>query len=241
MSVAFSRLAAISIILTVVVAAYGTESRASRAPIVLAPLRGEARMPAYEPLERVIRRDPFAGAPSRPHAKPSPDSTFDADGSALDFVAFDAPPDPPPIERDLILKATIVGEEPVAYLASGSTMRIVRIGDLVGERKVVAIDARGVRLSDGVRLELESSSAPRISSSPRLRTRAVRRLDATRKAPAPSSSASLPPAAAPTSLIPATPAPLPTIRFGAYPLGSRPTSDPGAPTAFPYPYPYPPK
>jgi hypothetical protein len=241
MNTAFSHLVALFIVLTAVVAAYGTGSRASRAPIVIAPLPGEARMPAYEPLERVIKRDPFVGAPSRPHANPPPDASFDADGSALDFVAFDAPPDPPPIEGNLILKATIVGEEPVAYLASGSTMRIVRVGDLIGERQVVAIDARGVRLSGGMRLELESSSAPRISPSPRLRARALRQPDATRKAPAPSSSASLPPAASPTTLIPATPAPLPTIRFGAYPLGSRPTPDPGAPTAFPYPYPYPPK
>jgi hypothetical protein len=136
----------------------------------------------------------------------------------------------------LQVKATIIGRSPVAYVADGQTMHVVGPGDSLGARRVVAIDATGIVLDDGTRLELTGGySAP--SGAP---VKALKRPLGDRRPP----TISVPAAAATavqTSEPPTTPAPLPTIRRGAFPVGTSPTSDPGAPTAFPYPYPYPPK
>jgi hypothetical protein len=182
----------------------------------------------FVPIERVIRRDPFAGAP-KANATPSPEDILVPD--------IDGDSDPTPQRPEYTLKATILGPVSVAYVAAGSVMQLVRVGDDIDERRVVAIDARGLTLSDGSRLDLPSLYAP--ASTPRARGAARRALTVP---PAPTTSASV----AGNVLVSATPAstvsagPLPTLRPGAYPLDARPTSDPAAPTAFPYPYPYPP-
>jgi hypothetical protein len=201
-------------------------------------VRRESGDGRYVPLEKIIVRDPFAGAPNAPQPKPT--ETFQsADAVDLnDVVALDIRPEPSEPKRELVLKATIVGDVPVAYLAAGSALRIVRVGDLVDERKVIAIDARGIALSGGVRLNLETIATPRALAAP-ARPRATRSHNGNHgttprpATPVPSEAAATAP--------PSTPGPLPTIRPGAYPIGSQPTPDPFAPTAFPYPYPYPPR
>jgi len=238
MRASVSRALAFSLACAAVVAAYGIAARA-RNTAAPAPLR---EMPAIRPFHSVvaaIRRDPFAGAPSHPHPAPSPTHGLSLDEFS-DFVALAGSSEPAPPETEFVLKATIVGAAPVAYLASGMTMRIVRVGDMVGGRKVESIDARGIQLSGSMRLELATSATPRLTSAPRRASRSP--FSAARVRDFAASSTSAPSAPSfPGSAPPTTPGPPPTIRPGAYPLGSRPSSDPSAPTALPYPYPYPPK
>jgi hypothetical protein len=128
-----------------------------------------------------------------------------------------------------LLKATIAGTSPVAYVEAANAMTIVRPGDVVSGLRVRLIDLRGVEFDDGTRLDLPDRASPTIAPQP---------------APphAGSTPLSLPSAEASDTPAPAagypSPGPLPTPKPGAYPLGSRPTSDPAAPTALPYPYPY---
>jgi hypothetical protein len=189
----------------------------------------------------VIRRDPFAATPS-PGA-----GSQDAPGLGGQPALVASVPIPPgltvpdiaaaaqaPAEapRTYVIKATIVGSSTVAYVDDGTSLRIVRVGDSLGGRSVMLIDIRGITFTDGSRLTLpehhaESQSSPqngaprRMSGRPTTQSRAPQ-MTITAE-PVPSQS-------------PPTPGPLPTVKPGAFPLGSAPTSDPSAPTAFPYPY-----
>jgi hypothetical protein len=141
-----------------------------------------------------------------------------------------------PAPSALQLKATIVGPSPVAYIVDGQTMHVVAPGDHLGSRSVTEIDATGVMLDDGTRLELSGNSAPLAQPTAAHIQRPPRTSHA---ATIPYAVATTTPSALPEPA--PTPAPLPTIKPGAFPLGSSPTSDSNAPTAFPYPYAYPPK
>jgi hypothetical protein len=146
------------------------------------------------------------------------------------------------MEAEFVLKATILGDSPVAYLANGNAMRLVRVGDVVDGRRVQTIDARGILMNDGRRLDLASSATTRVTPAAQGHLRAASTNVPTHpRLLTPSMPVLLtpPPVSMPSAL--PTPAPPPTIKPGAYPLGSRPSGDPLAPTAFPYPYPYPPK
>ena len=114
-------------------------------------------------------------------------------------------------------------------------MTIVRPGDAVEGLRVRLIDLRGVVFDDGTRLELaERSGAPEPARAPLRPARGTAATEAPATAtPAERSAAG----SGPVNDDP-TPGPLPTPKPGSYPLGARPTSDPAAPTAFPYPYPY---
>jgi hypothetical protein len=238
MKASVSRALAVSLALGAVVAAYGIAARA-RNTAAPAPLREMPAIRAFHSVVAAIRRDPFSGAPNHPHPAASPMHGLNLDDFA-DFVALAGSSEPPPAETEFVLKATIVGAAPVAYLASGTAMRIVRVGDMVGGRKVDSIDARGIELSGSMRLELAASATPHLTSAPRRASRPPFNAARVRDFAASSTSASSAPSLA-GSEPPTTPGPPPTIRPGAYPLGSRPSSDPSAPTALPYPYPYPPK
>jgi len=192
----------------------------------------------------VIRRDPFAATPA-PNAStsglqdtvPAPAALAEAvpippvltvpDIAAATQNVADAP-------HTYVLKATIVGRSSVAYVDDGTSLRVVRAGDVLGGRYVRAIDLRGITFADGSRLSLpERYQVPaEIGRHP-----GVGRRDALRANARASALPGATPAAAPlASAPPATPGPLPTIKPGAFPLGTAPTSDPAAPTAFPYPY-----
>ena len=49
----------------------------------------------------------------------------------------------------LAVRATIVGPNPVAYVENGTVMDIVRVGDTLGEQRIVRIDLRGITFGDG--------------------------------------------------------------------------------------------
>ena len=211
-----------------------TESTAQTAP---ASLRISAPAePALIVVASSIKRDPFAPTPApRPIAAapeapsdgiafapvppgltvPSIDGIFDARGS---------------VPKTLSLKATIAGSMPVAYVADGRGMQIVRPGDTLAGLRVRAIDLHGIVFDDGTRLGLPERADAETPSATRARTRSA---PSATETPVASPS----PAAQAATAFP-TPGPLPTPKPGAYPLGSRLTSDPAQPTAFPYPYPY---
>jgi hypothetical protein len=154
----------------------------------------------------------------------------------------------------LVLKATIAGPDPVAYVSDGNAMLVVRGGDAIDGKRVRSVDLRGLTFDDGTRLELPERAAAAPSAGARSGGRAERRERRSKPHPAGGSSHERSsPATAPASTAgpaapaafespPAEPTPggLPTIKPGPYPAGGRPTSDPAAPTAMPYPYPYPP-
>jgi len=232
---------ALFVVLCATLYAYAAGLRAA-ATNDTAPVVRSARVEgAYVPLDGIIRRDPFAGAPRAPRPKPTATEAFqalDLFNGESDIVASGSRANSSETTPAFVLKATIVGDSPVAYLSAGKTLRIVRVGDFVGERKVIAIDARGITLAGGDRLNLESTSA-----ASRARGEAGQRGMTRSRSKQELATPSAAPIVATTSapVAPTTPGPLPTIKPGAYPIGSRPTPDPFAPTAFPYPYPYPPK
>ena len=179
----------------------------------------------------MIRRDPFEGAPLPGSPSPEPEQLPDA-------VLLDDESEPaaaPTPGETTLLKATIVGHFPVAYVAEGHSMHVVTVGGLVGARRVIEIDATGVVLDDGSRLDLSNDNAVPTPLPLQNRWRRVERR--------PAAAVASEPAPTPTALatVSITPGPLPTIKSGAYPVGAPPSSDPAAPTAFPYPFPYAPK
>jgi hypothetical protein len=225
-------------------AAYGLAFLSQASALRAQPAPSSLRLPAQvEPqaiiVANSIRRDPFAPTPAPRHfeqrARDEVSSSVDGAGFApvppglsvpsIDGVA-ETVAGPP---RTLLLKATIAGTSPVAYVEAANAMTIVRPGDVVSGLRVRLIDLRGVEFDDGTRLDLPDRASPTIAPQP---------------APphAGSTPLSLPSAEASDTPAPAagypSPGPLPTPKPGAYPLGSRPTSDPAAPTALPYPYPY---
>ena len=227
----------------------------------------------------MITRDPFAAAPSedRPESPTAPQTesaprAFSPGYTTVPNIAG-APPVPDPgvgttivAEQNLpddvrpssaamilVVRATIVGANPVAYVANGSMMDIVRIGDRLGDRRVAKIDLRGLAFADGSRLNLAGSfEAP--PAPPKRRVAAggaTIRLDDLRKllGVAQSQSPPLAPRAgattvtataappAPAGTFP-TPGPLPTVNQRGVPVGTNPTFDPTGPTPYPEPYPY---
>jgi hypothetical protein len=188
------------------------------------------------PITALVRRDPFAGAPTtEQRASPLPAETFVVGGAPpADDPGDDAAFATSPPSLTISVKATIIGRIPVAYLAIGAALRIVGIGDPLGPRRIASIDATGVTLDDGTRFSLVATASVAVRTAAPKHPRRPR--------PTSTGSPTTPsPQAAVASAAPATPGPLPTISLHAYPIGSRPTSDPSAPTAFPYPFPYPPK
>ncbi len=212
----------------------GDSAEKSRQPATIAAARH------YLAIDRLIRRDPFAAAPRTKSTKTDVTSRDAMPPTDIE----DVPVDPPAVTPEINVKATIVGSSPVAYVAIGNRLEIVRLGDRLGTHRIVEIDAMGLRFDDGSRFELVAHTASN-ASPPRQRTRVMLRLPSRRSARTPPADLPRPVSPQPAQPI-ATPQPsaqtagaLPTIKAGAFPLGSRPTSDPNAPTAFPYPYPYP--
>jgi len=229
---------------------------------VLVDLERDAALPS---LASLIRRDPFAGVPrprrlrNAPRWSDPPNEPLvpDIDPGAAGELAAAAPA---PETLQVAVRATITGAHPVAYVAEGADLQIVRVGDIVAGRRVAAIDLRGLALSDGLRVDLPESylptPQPAAASEPDLQS-ALSELARSRRGfheraapPAPA----LTPAAAPAAAIPAeagapapaapsastTPAPMRTVDSRGIAPGVNPTPDLVDPTAFPYPYPYPP-
>ena len=227
----------------------------------------------------VIKRDPFASAPSEDPPEPLavPQSQSASQDLSPGYTSVQnlagAPPVPDPetgatsvgqqsessdariasSALTLVVRATIVGANPVAYVANGSMMDIVRIGDRLGDRRVAKIDLRGLAFADGTRLDLIGNFEAPISRPKRRAATggATIRLDDLRKllgiarlqSPplAPPAGATVVTATAappvPAGTFP-TPGPLPTVDRRGIPVGTNPTFDPTAPTPYPEPYPY---
>jgi hypothetical protein len=149
-------------------------------------------------------------------------------------------------EMTLVVRATIVGKHSVAYVANGSEMDIVRVGDSLGDRRIASIDLEGIAFTDGSRLDLVASYEATPAPAP-VRSNAIDlRIDQLRKLFARSDvsgnaqvSATQPPIEAPQTESPVTPAPLRTTDTTGLAPGTNPTPDLSDPTAYPYPYPYP--
>lgn len=145
----------------------------------------------------------------------------------------------------LALRATIVGPSPVAYVENGTAMDIVRVGDMLGDRRVARIDLRGITFTDGSRLDLPgtylATSEPVRSAAAAARPLTINDLRRLLLPPpqasaAQSAGASTPQPASTTSY--PTPGPLPTVNTQGLPVGVNPTPNPYNPTPYPYPYPY---
>ncbi len=227
---------------------------------------------APPPVSTIIVRDPFAGAPARgarsdaaaPSARAASTSSTSssaangtvpnisgASGEATTATVPDiAGGHDRPDALNLVVRATIVGRNPVAYVANGAMMDIVRIGDRLGDRRIALIDIRGIAFSDGTRLDLPGAfvATPRPLAAG---TAVTIKLDDLRRlllkaspqspplAPGAGAGTTVPPAAtpAPTGTFP-SPGPLPTIDPRGIPVGTNPTSNPNGPTPYPNPYPY---
>jgi hypothetical protein len=219
---------------------------------------------AERPVTAQILRDPFAGAPTHgPDAAPS-DPRAGSSGERAPAPAPQAVAASPgdldvPNIGDaggaeapvaLAVRATIVGTNPVAYVENGTAMDIVRIGDTLGEERVVNIDLRGLTFADGTRLDLPDSfnatppPAP-IALSLADRIAELRKLIVHLKAQ-PASAQPVPAASAQPSSLAASPAypspaPLETVDPHGIPAGTNPTPDANGPTPYPYPFPYAPR
>jgi len=218
--------------------------------------------PSSTPVELVIVRDPFTGAP-RPQpsfkqvGRPSAAGVFDGqtatptDGqTVVPDLQVGSPITVGATGSKLELKATIVGGNSVAYLQDGTSMQIVRVGDVLGSRIVRSIDLAGVELDDGSRIDLRPegrSETPAPQRTPvsvterfaeRLQALLNRAASSMRSAsPISSAQPSAPPPQAsgrPTDSY-VTPGPLPTIVPNVLPVGASPSSPPDG--ASPYPLP----
>jgi len=221
-------------------------------------------------VSRLIMRDPFAGAPERSapndasSRSPStdgasvtihtnamvPKNLTSADDMTTGFVPDIASARDTANAVTLVVKATIVGRNPVAYVANGTMMDIVRVGDRLGDRRVAKIDIRGIVFSDGTRLDLPGAFVP--TPPPAAAGSAITiKLDDLRRLLKPNlqQSLSAPPhrhsaGAAPAAVAPAsteifpTPGSLPTIDARGIPAGTNPTPNASGPTPYPNPYPY---
>jgi hypothetical protein len=205
---------------------------------------------AAAPAVAQILRDPFAGEPERaplplPATRSStislpgvsvPDISIPSPGGASAIAARTAAP--------LALRATIVGSRSVAYVEYGPALEIVRVGDALGELRIIRIDLRGLTFANGTRLDLPDAfhatppPAQNVGTALVLQLSHLRRLlGAHSSAPLPAPSVLAQPAATPTSR-PPTPGPMPTIDARGLTVGTNPTPDPNGATAYPYPYPY---
>jgi len=226
-------------------------------------------------LSSVIVRDPFAGAPAAetrdesdrnvapgaarttPGANPPGRTTEAPLEATVPNIAGvrDASHD---IAREsgpattLVVRATIVGRNPVAYVANGTVMDIVRIGDRLGDRRIGAIDLRGIGFTDGSRLDLPGAfvaapSVPKAASSVTIKLEDLRRLilapgaASPPLAPGAGTRPTTPVAATTPPATPSgfpTPGPLPTVDARGIPVGTNPTPNANGPTPYPNPYPY---
>ncbi len=243
-------------------------------PAEPAPALRAVERPTAPPLAAYVRRDPFAGepeaetppddvsadgvggsgTPGAPGAPRPPKGPDDADGAVVPDIATNV--SVPVADAtggndgpSFVVRATIAGAHPVAYVAQGADLQLVRVGDSVAGRHVLAIDLRGLALSDGTRLDLVESylatPAPRakpesridaaIAEIKRLRAEVEARRGARDGAPVTAAGATIT-TGGPVSAT--TPGPLPTVDMRGLPVGVNPTPDAAGPTAFPYPYPY---
>lgn len=230
-------------------------------------------------LSSVIVRDPFAGTPAggpiggiAPGAANAPNASQNSalsanpngtapnipTSSAGDTAVVAVVPDIGGRDggRDgaaltLVVRATIVGRNPVAYVANGSMMDIVRVGDRLGDRRIARIDLRGIAFSDGSRIDLPGAfvpTPPPVKSA----TAITIKLDDLRKlisrptsqtpplAPGVGANPTTPIVAAtpmPTGTFP-SPGPLPMVDQRGIPVGTNPTPNASGPTPYPNPYPY---
>ena len=214
--------------------------------------------PSIPNVSDAIGRDPFAGsadleAQGPDATRPDPQTSDDrdvvvpdiADVPVLDAAAAAEKPNETP--RTLVVRATIVGGTSVAYVADRNASDIVRVGDLLGDRRVSKIDLEGIAFADGTRLDLATNDVPASepvrprASDIRIPLERLRELFARRSTTA--SPATATPARTPaptvTPVAAATPAPLRTVDAAGIAPGTNPTPDLRDPTAFPYPYPYP--
>lgn len=235
-------------------------------------------------LSAVIIRDPFAGAPDTSvrsdtetridapslaqatfttHATPGNGMVPNISSSGVGEVStVSAVPDiatarngsPDGAPAVLVVRATIVGRNPVAYVANGTMMDIVRVGDRLGDRRIARIDLRGIAFTDGSRLDLPGAFAAPAPSAPKVANTITLKLDDLRKLvqPARQQSPPLAPGAgaspgsvtpvAPSAPAPAgtfpSPGPLPTIDQRGIPVGTNPTPSANGPTPYPNPFPY---
>jgi hypothetical protein len=213
------------------------------------------------PVESVVRRDPFSGkesSASRGNVDTSAtqsmhDAPTDADVTVPDIVprygdqiAFDGTKQAEP--RALALRATITGPRPVAYVEEGDNLDIVRVSDTVGGRRVAAIDLRGLAFTDGSRLDLSDAFSP--TPAPRkppgsnrtaALTREFQRLRELILSRTNATAEPRPVVGQRSSDAIVTPSPLRTVDANGVPVGTTPTPEAGAPTAYPVPYPYPPR
>ncbi len=205
------------------------------------------------PVESIVRRDPFEGASPSTYA-PIADK---ADGDVTvpdivphyaDDIAFDQTPKT--VGTEISVRATIAGSHPVAYVEIGNTLTIVRISDTVAGKLVTAIDLRGLRFSDGTRLDLIGASvrapSPGLSREPTRPDALMREFQRLRKLVLSRSITNAtgisPPAGSQRSSDSVvTPGPLRTVDPRGIAIGATPTPDADDPTAFPIPYPYPPR
>lgn len=217
----------------------------------------------------IIHRDPFDGAPRNPSESVAATAEIptEREGRATELVTVpnisvsngdptladtaNSPNRNAGDSETLVVRATIVGRNPVAYVANGSAMDIVRVGDRLGDRRIGRIDLRGIAFSDGSRLDLPgvfiATPAPRKSGSTvTIKLADLRRLLLRPSAQTPPASpqntvlSPTAPVSVATPLAPTypTPGPLPTIDPRGIPVGTNPTPDANGPTPYPNPYPY---
>jgi hypothetical protein len=199
------------------------------------------------PVERAIRRDPFAG---KPLARPAPPQSVA--GITVPDIAGPPPEPAGPIADSnvttLELKATIAGEHPVAYVQDGTAIDIVHVGSKLGERTIKRIGLHGIGFSDNSTLELSSRESSREDPASRtrgtgttideLRLLLLQALRGRANAVPAASPSGLPAPARPSPAAFATlppPGPLPTIVPDFLPVGVSPTADPNGPTPYPLP------
>jgi hypothetical protein len=205
------------------------------------------------PVESIVRRDPFVGSMPHAHARTADETGADVTVPDIvpryaDEIAFGQTPTTE--APALSARATITGSRPVAYVEVGNTLTIVRIADTVAGKRVAAIDLRGLRFSDGTRLDLtgpsmrEPTPGPaKESKRPDALAREFRRLRQLVLSRSITSATGIPPPAvsARSSDGVVTPGPLRTVDPRGIAVGATPTPDADGPTAFPIPYPYPPR
>jgi hypothetical protein len=242
---------------------YGFDDRLDAAEVTAPSVSATDAWPQSidPPVESIVRRDPFIRAASSgreysgdtPASASHPDRDPDTDVTVPDIMPTYADEialaETSKAETQTIsIRATITGTRPVAYVEVGGELDIVRVSDMVGGRRVAAIDLRGLAFTDGTRLDLSDAFSPvpvrrRLHVPNRTDTlmrefQRLRRLLLSRG----TASAAAPAAASqPPSAVIVTPGPLRTVDPSGLPVGTTPTPDANSPTAYPVPYPYPPR
>jgi hypothetical protein len=195
--------------------------------------RTAAPLPAGDEFPPVpILRDPFAGAANE-EALPA----TSAAGAGAPIVPNIDIANAPLGSSRIVVRATIVGSDPVAYIDDGTGEQLARIGDVVAGRNVAAIDLQGITFDDGTRADLTASAPADLPPSPQPHPAAAGALfehRARHTTPA----QPVAPATRPASTPNPTPAPLRTVDPRGLPPGANPTPDALGPTPLPYAFPY---